>query len=498
MKNQVQLMTYADRLSGGDLAALYRMLNGPLKGLFGGIHILPFFNPIDGADAGFDPIDHSVVDERLGSWADIQALSQNLDIMADLIVNHISSDSPEFQDFSEKGEASAYNGLFLTLSSVFPQGATEEDLLKIYRPRPSLPFTYAVLKNGDRHILWTTFTSKQIDIDVKHPLGANYLKSILQTFAENGVSIIRLDAVGYAIKKPGTSCFMLPETFDFIDEITGAAKALGIEVLVEVHSYYQSQIAIAQHVDWVYDFALPPLILHAFFNQTSQYLKYWLAISPRNAVTVLDTHDGIGVVDIGGDRSQGATGAGIIPPEDLAALIETIHEKTGGESRLATLVATSNLDVYQVNSTYYVALGKNDRQYLLARAIQFFAPGIPQVYYVGLLAGENDLELLAKTRAGRDINRHYYDWAEVEKALEKPVVQDLMRLIRFRNEHPAFQGDFSLKSTSDQVLGLRWDNADEWAELLVDFQKVSYELRYSENRQVKELNILEHCEAAPK
>jgi sucrose phosphorylase len=182
----------------------------------------------------------------------------------------------------------------------------------------------------------------------------------------------------------------------------------------------------------------------------------------------------------------------------LAALIETIHEQTGGESRLATLVATSNLDIYQVNSTYYAALGKNDRQYLLARAIQFFAPGIPQVYYVGLLAGENDLELLAKTGVGRDINRHYYDWAEVEKALEKPVVQDLMRLIRFRNEHVAFQGKFSLQVTPDHLLGLRWDNEGEWAELVVDFQEVNYELRFSFNKQVKEFNLFERCDAALK
>jgi sucrose phosphorylase len=133
--------------------------------------------------------------------------------------------------------------------------------------------------------------------------------------------------------------------------------------------------------------------LHAIFNRTARYLTQWLAISPRNAITVLDTHDGIGVIDIGADGAN----PGLIPPDELDALVERIHTNSHGQSRQATGAAASNLDLYQVNCTFYDALGHNDREYLLARAIQFFAPGIPQVYYVGLLAGENDMALLAKT-----------------------------------------------------------------------------------------------------
>ncbi len=494
MRNQVQLITYVDRLSGGGFAGLHRLLMGPLKGLFGGVHVLPFFYPIDGVDAGFDPIDHSVVDPRLGSWEDVQALSRDVDVMADLIVNHMSAESPQFQDYSAKGADSPFAGLFLTLGTVFPNGATEEDLLRIYRPRPGLPFTYATLKKGTKRILWTTFTSQQVDINVLDPQGEAYLKSILQTFQEYGVNMIRLDAVGYAIKKPGTSCFMIPETFKFMSELAGYTKSLGIEVLVEIHSYYRQQIEIAKRVDRVYDFALPPLILHAFFNRTARYLKKWLAISPRNAVTVLDTHDGIGVIDIGADSADPVSSAGLIPPEDIDALVETIHEKSGGQSRQATGAAASNLDLYQVNTTYYDALGRNDREYLLARAIQFFAPGIPQVYYVGLLAGENDMQLLAETHVGRDINRHYYDRAEVEQALQKPVVQDLMRLIRFRNEHPAFDGTFTLQDSDDHVLSLRWDKGEDWTQLVMDFREAAYDLSYSDKGQVKRLNVTEQSE----
>ena len=218
MKNTVQLITYADRLGGGTLEDLHALLTGPLAGVFGAVHILPFYHPIDGSDAGFDPIDHTRVDPRLGDWSDIAALARDVEVMADVIVNHMSIHSPQFQDFSAKGNASAWNGLFLTLDTVFPNGAQERDLAAVYRPRPGLPLTHVQLANGEKRSLWTTFTPEQVDIDVNHPQGRAYLESILQALATHGVTMIRLDAVGYAIKKAGTTCFMLPETFDFIAE----------------------------------------------------------------------------------------------------------------------------------------------------------------------------------------------------------------------------------------------------------------------------------------
>jgi sucrose phosphorylase len=482
MKNQVQLITYVDRLSGGGLRELQALLcgNGPLAGVFGGVHLLPFFHPIDGADAGFDPIDHTQVDPRLGDWSDIRALSQQLDVMGDVIVNHVSSQSPQFQDVRARGSASPWAGLFLGLDDVFPQGASESELLAIYRPRPGLPFTVAALAGGEKRVLWTTFTPQQLDIAVQHPLGRAYLDGILQTFASNGIRMVRLDAVGYAIKKAGTSCFMLPETFDFIAEFGARARALGIEVLVEIHSHHQRQIEIARRVDWVYDFALPPLVLHAIFFATAAPLKAWLGMRPNNALTVLDTHDGIGIIDIGADPADRAGHPGLVPPAELDALVERIHEHSGGASRKATGAAASNLDLYQVNCTYYDALGRDDRAYLVARALQFFVPGVPQVYYVGLLAGENDPALLAQTGVGRDINRHRYARTEIDAALARPVVQRLLQLIRLRNGHPAFGGSFSVQDSDDATLHLRWQQASHHAELRVDLRDLSHRLAFSD------------------
>jgi sucrose phosphorylase len=473
MKNKVQLIAYADRLSGGGLRDLHALLTGPLRGVFGGVHLLPFFLPIDGADAGFDPIDHTQVDPRLGDWSDIQALTQDIDVMADVIVNHISSESPQFRDYSEKGAASAYDGMFLTLDAVFPGGATERDLLAVYRPRPGLPLTNVTLKSGDRRILWTTFTAQQIDVNVRHPQGRAYLDSILRTLADAGIRLVRLDAVGYAIKKAGTACFMLPETFDFIHEFADTARALGIEVLVEIHSHYRQQIEIAARVDWVYDFALPPLVLHAMFFNTAQYLQQWIRIRPRNALTVLDTHDGIGIIDIGADAAQRDARPGLVPPQELDRLVERIHENSSGQSRRATGAAASNLDLYQVNCTYYDALGRDDKAYLCARAIQFFVPGVPQVYYMGLLAQPNDMELLARTGVGRDINRHYFAAGEAAQALARPVVQKLLALIALRNTHAAFGGSFALLPTDSRRLDMQWTLGAESARLTVDFSDLS-------------------------
>lgn len=467
MPKDVQLITYVDRIAG-DLQGLRSILDNELRGLFGGVHILPFFDPIDGSDAGFDPIDHTRVDPRLGGWKDVAALTPTYRVMADLIVNHLSSSSPQFEDVKRHGSNSPYWDLFLKKSDLFsddPGNATvSEEIRRIYRPRPGPPFTNAVLDDGSQHEFWTTFSPQQMDINVESVAGKEYLDSILARFSEAGVGEIRLDAAGYAIKRRGTSCFMLPETFDFIATLSERARQLGMSSLVEIHSHYQTQVAIASQVGRVYDFALPPLVLHTLYTGSTSALKGWLHIAPRNCVTVLDTHDGIGILDV---ACQGKM-EGLLQNQEIDSLVETIHRKTNGASRRASGHAASNLDVYQINSTYYDALGRNDLDYLIARAIQFFAPGIPQVYYVGLLAGHNDLALVEKTDVGRDTNRHYYSRREVCEALRRPVVRCLTDLISFRNSCGAFSGIFSMPDCADDELVMRWDAETQRAELRIE------------------------------
>lgn len=476
LNNKVQLITYIDRLCSGNVQDMNAVLNNQLKDLFGGVHCLPFYYPIDGSDAGFDPIDHTKVDERLGDWSDVKALGTKFDIMADMIVNHMSADSMQFQDVLAKGKSSEFYPLFLTKEKVFGQAPSVEEIAKIYRPRPTPCFSEYTLADGQVENFWTTFTSNQIDVDVQAPAGQAYLNDILTKFAEANVSLIRLDAAGYAIKKPGTNCFMLEETFDFIQKLSENAQSKGMKCLVEIHSHYETQVKIAQKVDLVYDFALPPLILHFLFTKQAAPLAKWLDVSPRNCVTVLDTHDGIGIIDVG--KYDGKPG--LLDDESINELVEQIHLNSNGESQKATGAAASNVDLYQVNCTYYDALGANDKAYILARAIQFFCPGIPQVYYVGLLAIQNDMALLEKTNVGRDINRAYLTEELIEAQCTKPVVKGLCKLIKLRNNSNAFNGQFTHAISKDELV-LTWLNNGDTAELRISLNDLSASMKFVDN-----------------
>ncbi|TQL02019.1 sucrose phosphorylase [Cellulomonas sp. SLBN-39] len=468
-----QLITYADRLAG-DLRGLRALLDGPLAGAFDGVHVLPFYPPFDGADAGFDPQDHTQVDPRLGTWDDVRALAAGRTVMADVIVNHVSADSERFVDVRERGDASPHAPMFLTLDAVFPDGATEEDLARIYRPRPGLPFTVMTL-GGRRRLVWTTFTPDQVDIDLRTTQAWDYLTDVVEALTSGGVRMLRLDAVGYTGKEAGTDCFMTPATDAYTARIVELAHARGAQVLVEVHGHHTQQIDIARSVDLVYDFALPPLVLHALTAADLAPLAGWFAIRPTNAVTVLDTHDGIGIVDVGpSDLRPGEPG--LLAPEKIDALVEAIHDASGGTSRLATGAAASNLDLYQVNCTFYDALARDDRRYLLARLVQLLVPGVPQVYYVGLLAGGNDTDLLAATGVGRDVNRHRYTPDEVDAALARPVVRAQLAALRLRAAHPAFAGEHAWHVDGTRAT-LRWTAGGEHVTLDLDVADATFALR---------------------
>lgn len=464
ISNQVQLITYVDRLCG-DLIGLDKLLTGRLQGVFSAAHLLPFFYPINGSDAGFDPVDHSRVDPVLGDWGNVKSLSRHTDVVCDLIVNHVSRDSEQFRDVVARGRDSEWWDFFLRAGDVFDGGVDDPGVERIYRPREGAPFVEVQLASGEPIAFWSTFTDNQIDINVESEAGQRYLTGILRLFAQAGIKVIRLDAAGYAIKRADTSCFLLPETYTFISNLTKQAHDLGIEVLAEFHGHYEKQIALSA-CTMVYDFALPPLLLHAFYQADADPLKNWLEISPTDCVTVLDTHDGIGIVDV-----RGADGKpGLLSNPQADELIEEIHRKTGFQSCGASGHSADNLDVYQVNTTFFDALGGDPEHMLIARAIQFFVPGVPQIYYVGMLGGRNDMHLLEKTGVGRDINRHFYTLDELEASLETPFVKGLLELIELRNTNEAFSGEFAVVATAEDELGLRWHTSNESILLSVSFQ----------------------------
>ena len=453
------ILVYAERV-GGSLKHIQALLDGPLKD-FSGVHVLPFFHPYDGDDAGFDPIDHTIVDPRLGSWDDFKALSSSRELTADLIVNHASNLSPEFLDWQEKGEASEFSGMFLTFDTVFPNGANEAGITSFYRPRPGFPFTaYEVA--GERRLVWTTFMPSQVDIDIKHEAGTAYLKRVLAALKSGGVNVVRLDAVGYAVKTPGTDSFMTPETLEFVKEITGLIHAEGMRVLVEVHAHYKQQLAISPLVDLIYDFQTAPLLLHSIFTGTVDKLAKWFELRPTNCLNVLDTHDGYGIIDAG--PIGGAEG--LISDAEMANIFQQAEINTGGHSKIASVIPQWFNLPHQINATLPSILG-DDTAHVLARAVQFFLPGEPQVYYVGLFNGKDDHGLFVKTEQGRDVNRHHYTPAEIDEAIASPVTQAILGLARLR-KHAAFEGAFSWKQLTGSAMELQWTGEDSKLKLWFD------------------------------
>ena len=465
----VSLLTYADRLAG-DLPGLADLLAGDLA-VFSGVHILPFFTPFDGDDTGFDPIDHGAVDPRLGGWADVRRIAGRAEVTADLIVNHVSSRSAEFQDWLDHGEDSPHEGMFLTFDRVFPHGAREADIAAFYRPRPGVPFTPYRGATGRRHLVWTTFMPTQVDIDVHHPAGIAYLERLADVLSAGGVSTVRLDAIGYAVKTPGTDSFMTPHTLEFVAEAARIIRARGMRVLVEVHAHYSQQQAIAPLVDLVYDFATPPLILHCLGTGRVDRLAEWLAQRPANAVTVLDTHDGIGVIDAG----SGAGLPGILTDAEMADVFARAAIATGGHSAIASVTPTWASMPHQINATFFSVLGADTGRMLLARAIQVFLPGEPQFYYVGLLGGVDDRAQFAETGQGRDVNRHRYTPEEVRAALSPPVARGQLALAALRR-HPAFGGEFAWSTPDEASLLLAWRAGAQTAELQVRFDRPAYQV----------------------
>ncbi|WP_210508505.1 sucrose phosphorylase [Naasia sp. SYSU D00057] len=461
--HEVQLLAYADRLGGG-IAGARELLEGPLAP-FRGVHLLPFFVPFDGDDAGFDPVDHTSVDPRLGSWDDVRAIAAQREVTADLIVNHVSADSAEFQDWLARQEDSPYEGMFLTFDAVFPDGGTEAQITAFYRPRPGLPFTAYRTGDGRRRLVWTTFVPSQVDVDVQHPAGIRYLERLLDALAAGGVTTVRLDAVGYAIKTPGSDSFMTEHTLEFVRDITAMAHRRSLRVLVEVHAHYTQQLAIAPLVDLVYDFALPPLLLHSLGTGTVDRLAHWLEIRPRNAITVLDTHDGIGVIDAGPALDR----EGLISFEEMRAIFERAAAATDGHSSLASVLPAWTALPHQINATFFSVLGADPTAYLLCRAVQLFVPGTPQIYYVGLLAGLDDTELYAATGNGRDVNRHFYAPEELGEALAGEVPRAILALVRLRATQPAFEGEFGAETTGTDTLRLAWVAGAARAQLDVRF-----------------------------
>ncbi|WP_122644298.1 sucrose phosphorylase [Luxibacter massiliensis] len=466
MKNQVMLITYGDSL-GKNFKELEMILDKYYEGAIGSVHILPFFP--SSADRGFAPMCYDKVDQKFGDFSDLTRMGEKYDLMYDFMVNHISAHSPYYLDFKEKKEESEYKSLFIRYKDFWEGGEpTQEQIDKIYKRKPKAPYVSLTFGDGTTEKIWCTFGEEQIDLNVANPQTKEFIKKTIRFMCEHGAKVIRLDAFAYAVKKADTSCFFVePEMWNLLYSIEKTAKEYNVDILPEIHEHYSIQSRIADKGFWVYDFALPMLVLHALYMHRGERLKHWLEICPRKQMTTLDTHDGIGVVDV----------VDLLTPEEIEETKEKLYKKGANVKKKYSSAEYNNLDIYQINCSFYSALGNNDDAYLLARAIQFFAPGIPQIYYVGMLAGENDLELLENTKEGRNINRHYYSVEEVdENFANRAVVQKIRDLMLFRNRCKAFHGEECICKSEGDSLIIERINGDIKAVLKASLTTYQFEI----------------------
>lgn len=309
----------------------------------------------------------------------------------------------------------------------------------------------------------------QMDLNIRSPLVWEYYDRTLETLAGYGACIVRLDAFAYAPKEPGEKNFLNdPGTWDLLERVRRLADQYGLMLLPEIHAGYGEKIyeLLAKKGYMTYDFFLPGLIIDAFERKDGGRLAAWareLTDSGIRVVNMLGCHDGIPLLDL----------KGMLTDEEISRLIDIVVSRGG---YVKNLHGQKNM-YYQVNATYYSALGEDDGRMVLARALQLFMPGKPQVWYLDLFAGSNDYEAVKKAGAGghKEINRTNLPLEQIEARMALPVVQEQIRLLRFRNTFPAFgfNSEFTVKHQNSGIW-MCWSREGYRAELTADLSDAGF------------------------
>ena len=312
----------------------------------------------------------------------------------------------------------------------------------------------------------------QMDLNIKSPLVWEFYENTLKTLSSYGAKIVRLDAFAYAPKEPGEKNFLNdPGTWDLLQKVRELADKNGVTLLPEIHASYGEKIyeLVAGKGYMTYDFFLPGLLIYAIENHNPEVLINWakeLVEKDIRVVNMLGCHDGIPLLDL----------KGLLPEDEIQKMIDVLVSRGGF---VKDLHGAKNM-YYQVNATYYSALGEDDKKMLFARAIQMFMPGKPQVWYLDLFAGKNDHEAVARAGAGghKEINRTNLTMEQIEEGLKKDVVKKQIELLQLRKSHPAFGFDSKLSiNTNGSVVSFTWTKDNDTITLEADFESLEYQIK---------------------
>ena len=565
----VMLNAYPDSI-GNRLADTVELLQRPeFKDVFSLFYILPTFFNSD-LDRGFSIINYDI-NEELVSPRDLDELNKlGIQVKLDLVLNHLSVCSPQFQDLLKNGKDSDYRDFFIDwdefwtgYGAVGSEGQVipdKEHLEKLFMRKPGLPVLRVRLPDGTLKKYWNTFYQKvefdeitardfahiegldpkeaqaiadhvkiviqdkgyletadlehishpkyeiisvvcsksdylgQMDLNARSELVWEFYDEVLHKLSDYGARIIRLDAFAYLHKEPGQpNFFNRPGTWDYLQRLQGIAQKYDLTIFPEIHAEYGAGIheEIAQEGYPIYDFFFPGLVIDALERGRNKALLQWMKdiqVKGLQTINMLGCHDGIPVLDLRGKGVNGTRRRGLLSDKHIDATIERIMDR-GGLTKNLYDADGKKIDYYQVNATFFSALGEDERKLRLARAIQMFMPGVPQVWYLDLFAGTNDYAAAERecTAGHKEINRTTLTTIDIESGLKRPIVLDQLELIRLRNSSPAFEGNMEIIETEPHQLHITWQHPQATATLKANLRTLSFTVYHGDGTDEKVL-----------
>ena len=438
----VLLITYGDTLKKSDekpLHTLKKFMSERLTDTITDVHILPFF-PYT-SDDGFSITDYLAVNEALGEWEDIESIAKQFKLMSDLVINHMSARSRWFDNFKKRIDPG---------KDYFFEADPSSDVSKVVRPRTSPLLVPVTTEDGERYV-WCTFSEDQVDLNFANPQVLVEFVNIIRHYMERGVRIFRLDAVAFLWKELGTSCVHLDQTHEIIKilRLLIEHRDKSAVIITETNVPNRENLTYfgnANQAHVIYNFSLPPLLVHTLLTGNCRHLKTWMMSMPpsQNGTAYLNfiaSHDGIGL----------RPADGYLTEEEKFSMVNTI-QRFGGQLTMRRLEDGSD-SPYEMNISLYDALkGTTEngpdqwqfQRFICAHVIMLALEGIPAFYIHSLFGTENDHERVTHTGRARSINRHQWQVEDLEKQLENPyshhskVFTELSRLIQLRRKQPAF------------------------------------------------------------